>query len=293
MLAGQAASAELSEGLGEGGQDGGVVWRRENDDRLVQAPVAERGHGVCDRSGVAAGAQPDVAGQRDLFRITADVLAVRVQHITLARELFWATADKVPVLREPRGGAQRAPFPAAADAHRRVRLLPRLWLTARAGELVVPAGEVRGLPRQQAHDDLTRFLEPVAALGWGAQLDAVGPGFLLVPSGADAQFEPAAGNDVEGRGHVGQDRWMTVVNAGDQRPQPEPLRRLRERGERHPSLQARARRVGQDRVEVVERPARLEDLDAVGLPPDGEHAGPGGVLRGSLEGEAHAVNPCK
>jgi ferredoxin len=38
---------------------------------------------------------------------------------------------------------------------------------------------------------------------------------------------------------------------------------------------------------VVEGPARLEQLDVVGLPPDGEHVVPGGVLRRGLEGEAH------
>ena len=64
-----------------------------------------------------------------------------------------------------------------------------------------------------------------------------------------------------------------------ERPEPQPPGRLRERGERHPSFQARARRVGEDRIEVIERPARLEYLDAVGFLPHGEHVGPGGVLR--------------
>ena len=35
----------------------------------------------------------------------------------------------------------------------------------------------------------------------------------------------------------------------------------------------------EDRVEVVERPRRLEELDLVGRLPDGEHVGPGRVLR--------------
>src|SRR6516225_11733672 len=176
LAAGEAASAELGEGLGQRSEHGGVVWRREDDDRQIQAPVAERGRGVRDRSGVAAGAEPNVAGQHDLLGITADVQAVRVQHVALTRELLGGAADKVPMLREPRGGAQRAPFPAAADADGRVRLLHGLWFAARAREPVIRAVEVRGLPRQQADDDLTRFLEPVAALGRAAQFDAVGAG---------------------------------------------------------------------------------------------------------------------
>src|SRR5690242_13649947 len=60
---GRAASAELGEGLGQRGEHRGVVRRREDDDRQIQALVPERGHGVRDGSRVTVGAQPDVAGQ--------------------------------------------------------------------------------------------------------------------------------------------------------------------------------------------------------------------------------------
>src|ERR1019366_1082184 len=115
-------------------------------------------------------------------------------------------------LGESCGGAQRPPLAAAADPQGRVWLVHRLGLPESASELVVPAREICGLLRQQADDDLARFLEPVAALGWAAQLDAVGAGLFLIPPGADAEFKPAGGHDVEGGGHVGQDRGMTVVN---------------------------------------------------------------------------------
>ena len=42
-----------------------------------------------------------------------------------------------------------------------------------------------------------------------------------------------------------------------------------------------------DRIEVVERPGRLEQLDLVGGLPDGQHVRPRRVLRGGLQGEAH------
>src|SRR5215469_1949366 len=151
-------SGQLGEGTGERGEYGGVVWWWEQDDRQIQAQLAEFSRRFHDRPDIAAGGQPHMAGQHDLLRITPDVQAVPVQHIALARELRGRAADKVPVLREPRGGAQRAALAAAADADRGVRLLHGLGLRARAGELVVPTGEIRRLVREQADDDLTRFL---------------------------------------------------------------------------------------------------------------------------------------
>ena len=111
---------------------------------------AERGRGVDGRPDLAVRAQPNMAGQHDLLRVAPDVLAVGMKYVTLARELLWRPTNEVPVLGEPGGGAQRAPLPAAADDDRRVRLLHRFWLTPRAGELVVLAGEVCRLSRQQA-----------------------------------------------------------------------------------------------------------------------------------------------
>ena len=69
-------------------------------------------------------------------------------------------------------------------------------------------------------------------------------------------------------------------DAGDEHADPQPPRGLGQRGEGDPALQAGAGRVvGEDRVEVVEGPGRLEELDVVGGLPDREHVGPGGVLR--------------
>ena len=65
-------------------------------------------------------------------------------------------------------------------------------------------------------------------------------------------------------------------------------RRLRHRREHRPRLEARPVGVGEDRIEVVEVPRRLEQLDVVGGAPDVEHVGPGGVLRCGLDPEAHA-----
>jgi len=185
-------SAELGQGIGKRGEHGGVVRRWQDDDRQVQAQVAERGRGVDGRSDLAVRAEPDMAGQHDLRRVAPNVAAVGMKNVTLAGELLRRPTDEVPVLGKPGGGSQRPPLPAAADDNRRVRLLHRFWLTPRAGELVVLAGEIRRLSRQQADDDLACFLEPVAALSRPAQLDAVGAGLFFIPPGADAQLEAAA-----------------------------------------------------------------------------------------------------
>ena len=164
---------------------------------------------------------------------------------------------------------QRALLAAAADADRRVRLLRALRLVAGVLELVVLAVEGRGLLGEQAGQHLAGLLEAVEALLDAAELDAVGAGLLLVPAGADAELEPAVGDDVERRGHVGQHGGMPVVDAGDQHADAQPLGGLRQRGQRDPALQARPGGVGEDRIEVVERPAGLEDVDVVGRLPDG------------------------
>jgi hypothetical protein len=45
--------------------------------------------------------------------------------------------------------------------------------------------------------------------------------------------------------------------------------------------------IGENGVEVVEGPSGLEDFDVVSRLPNGQHVGPGGVLGGGLESEAH------
>ena len=84
---------------------------------------------------------------------------------------------------------------------------------------------------------------------------------------------------------------MAVVDAGDEHADAQPLGGLRQRGQRGPALQARAGGVGEDRIEVVEGPAGLEDVDVVGGLPDRQHVVPGGVLRGCLESESHYIDP--
>ena len=246
---------------------------------------------VDERAEVAVGVEPQVRRRHDLGtgrgRSSAQWSA---QHLALACELLDAARRAVPVLRAAGDGAQRALLAAAADADRRVRPLHRLRLAAGGRQLVVLAVEVGGLVGEQPDDHLERLVEAVEALLERRQLDAVGVALLLVPAGAEAELEAAVRRRCRGWPPC----WPARPGAG--RRCRSPARRRRSRVVawasavvRDPALEARAGRVGEDRIEVVERPARLEEVDVVGRPPDGEHVGPGRVLRRGLEGEA----PCR
>ena len=213
------------------------------------------------------------------------------QHVELGRELLDRTARVVPVLREARHRAKRAALALPADADRWVRALHRLRVAVRVHELHVATVERGGLVGEQADDRLAALVEGVEALGEGrVQVDAVGLRLDLVPPRADAELQ--AGRRTRCRASAA----ILASTAGCRYGMPVTSTPTRSRRVawaravvRDPPLQARAADVvGEDRVEVVEGPGRLEELDLVGGLPDREHVGPGGVLRCGLESEAHA-----
>jgi hypothetical protein len=212
---------------------------------------------------------------------------VFVEDLAFACELVDRTARVVPVLCEPGHRSQRAPFAAAPDDDGRMWALHRLGLTTRLLQPVVLTLEVGRGVREQADDHLAGLVEHVEPLLERRQFDAVGVTLLLVPPGADPELEAAVGDDVECGRHVGQHRRVAVHVARHQHADAQTRRGLRQRGQRHPALEARTGGVGEDRIEVVEGPAGLVELDVVRGPPHGEHVCPGRVLGGGLEGEAH------
>ena len=137
---------------------------------------------------------------------------------------------------------------------------------------------------EQRADDLDAFVEPVEPLLEGAQLDPVRPRFHLVPTGADAELEPSAGDDVERRRHVGRDGRVAVVHAVDHRSEAQARRGLGERGEHRPGFEVGTVVGRRQRVEVVPVPRRFEHVDLIRLAPEREVVGPGGVMRRRLDG---------
>jgi hypothetical protein len=120
----------------------------------------------------------------------------------------------------------------------------------------------------QADGHLTGLFHPVAAIAGGAERYPVGVGLVPIPAGAETESKATVGDDVDRGRHVGQHCGVAVVGC---------------RRRAHPA--AAVASPGQGR-QGGRAPARLEGIDLVGLAPDGEHVGPGGVLRRGLEGVA-------
>ena len=110
-----------------------------------------------------------------------------------------------------------------------MRSLDGLGVAERSGQSDVAAVEVERFGfGPQAPDDRARFGEAFDRLGEGEVGKAVGrvfaPGLGWARPGADAdpELEPAAGDDVDGRGDLGQQRGRADAVARDQQPEAKP-----------------------------------------------------------------------
>jgi hypothetical protein len=99
---------------------------------------------------------------------------------------------------------------------------------------------------------------------------------------ADAEVEPSAGDDVDGRGDLGQHRGRPEAVAGDEQADAQPSGLRGEGREHRPALVDRPGRVTADRHQVVEEPRVLDLGDRVGIAPD-----PQDVLVVDLHGGGH------
>ena len=187
--------------------------------------------------------------------------------------------DVVPVLGDASDRPERPLLPAAADADRRVGRLDALGLAVGLVEGVVGAGIGRPLLGQERDDDVARLVEAVHAVTDAEEVDPVGVRLVGVPPGAEAQLEAAVRDLIERGGHVGEDRGVPVRHAGHEHPHPQTGRRLGQRREGQPTLEAGPAAIAEDRLEVVEGPAGLEHLDLIGRPPHREHVVPRRRLR--------------
>ena len=148
-------------------------------------------------------------------RVAPDVGAVPVEDRHLVRELRRRAAH-VPHLRVARDELQQHLLTAAADDDRWVRLLYRLRPVPGLRDLVVLAREVGAVVAPHAHADLERFSELLEALLDGRERVAVGLVLLLEPAGAEAELEAAAGDRVEARRHLRDQRGAAIRVAADQ-----------------------------------------------------------------------------
>src|SRR5262249_29116329 len=186
--------------------------------------------------------------------------------------------------------AQSALLAAAPDHDPRTAVLDRARHVQRLLDPVMLAGEARGLFGEHRPADLQGFLEAVEALARARELEAERVVLLLVPSCADPEDRPAARDDVERRGHLGEDGRVPVRHAGHERADVRSVRARRQPAEQRVPLQHRLRRAAEGRQlpEVIHDPERFEARVLAG---DGE---PGDVLehlvvRNPREGEVREL----
>ena len=85
---------------------------------------------------------------------------------------------------------------------------------------------------------------------------------------ADAEVEPPAGDDVDGRGDLGQHRGRSEAVAGHEQPEAQALGLCGEGREQRPAFEDRPVGIAADRHEVIEQPRVLDLRDRVRLAPD-------------------------
>jgi hypothetical protein len=261
---------------------------REVHDHQVDSGVTVGGGRRHDRFRVRVRPEAQVDRTGDLAHVPSDGGAVPGQDVLKLEPLLRALGERVPLLGPARHGAQRAPLAAAADRDRRMRPLHGLRLAPGVGELDVLAGERGDGLAEQADDGLDALVEPVEPLPQRRQVDAVGVALHLVPPGAQADFQPSARDDVDGRGHVGQHRRVAVDHAGYLAAEPDPPGRLGQRGQHRPGLEARPGQVAAQRVEMIPVPGGFEEGNLVRRDPHVTELFPGLVLGPCLYRETHS-----
>jgi 3-hydroxyisobutyrate dehydrogenase-like beta-hydroxyacid dehydrogenase len=276
------------ERLGQRLEGIGVGVEREVQDDQVGAGVTV-GRRLGDHGlEVNVPLDPDVDRAGDLVQVPPDGGAVPGEHLPQLEPLLRALGDGVPLLGPPGHGAQRTLPAAAADRDRRVRLLHWFRLAPGLGEPDVAAGERGDGLAQQQHDGLDTLVEPVEPLPQGRQVDAVGVALHLVPPGAQAEFQPSAGDDVDGSGHVGQHRRVPVDHAGHLAADPDPPGGLSHRGQHRPPFEVGPGQVAGQRVEVIPVPRRLEQRYLVRRDPRVADLLPRLMFGPGLDREAHS-----
>jgi hypothetical protein len=80
---------------------------------------------------------------------------------------------------------------------------------------------------------------------------------VLEPAATEPEDGAAVRDLIHRRDHFREQARVAVRVAGHQVADPCASRRMRERAEHRPSFQARTARVGEDRIEVIERPQRV------------------------------------
>src|SRR5256885_11062703 len=186
--------------------------------------------------GVRAQVEAEVDGPQDGLRVAPLLLAPLVQHLALRDPLLGADVGRVPAVGVARGRSERPLLAPAADPDGHA-WLERLRIVRRVLEPEVRTVEVHAASlrvEEQAHA-LRVFLQHVITDPDARELVAEGPGLDLVPAGAEAAVDAAAGEMVDRGERLRVEPGIPVGDAVDEGPEPDALRvhgGRRQRGDR-------------------------------------------------------------
>jgi hypothetical protein len=182
--------------------------------------------------------------------------------------------------------AEQDLFSATADQDRGVRSLHGLRIAPRVADGVVAADQGGTLLRPQRLADAQRFLELRQTPPDRRKRITIRVVLDLVPAGSEAEDQPAAAELIDRRRHLGEQRWLAVRVAGNQRPEADSLRLPGERCEQAPALHLWLVRRSDHSVEVIVQPDRVV-TEALRLLPVRDQRLVGSAFLGSLYAEAN------
>jgi hypothetical protein len=136
---------------------------------------------------------------------------------------------------------------------------------------------VHSVTAEQANEDAEGLFEPVDATPGRVERDSGGGVFGLIPTGAEAELESSAGDRVQGRCLVSQQRRVAVVVAEHHRPQVQAGGRRRRGGEGAERGKLRSERSGHKVV------SHEKHVDATVFHPPREVQPDGGMRCGFID----------
>ena len=154
--------------------------------------------------------------------------------------------------------AKQPDFAVTPDEERRSRLLLGARICRGAAQRVVAFFEIDRSAGPQGLDDGNAFLETVEAFLERGKTDPKGLVLGDIPSGADPEHQPAAGEEVDRGGHPGEQGRVPKRHRAHQRAEADPVRALRQRRQRRPAFERRPLPIPAQAEEMIRAPQRVE-----------------------------------
>ncbi len=200
---------------------------------------------------------PQVCGDSERGRITADLLASRAGHRQRGGDLVEVRQVQVQLIREARGEPPGDLWTVPADHDGQARL-ERLGDVDRADHAGVPP-LVRGPPgSEHPGDDLQMVLQDAQALGGVGEPVAVGEPFVPFPSGTDTELHPPAAHHIHGADHLRRERRVAEPCADHDVTEADAIGEGRDGAERGEGFEGDLFLGSRNGVEMVVEPDRLE-----------------------------------